>query len=187
MEEYAREPCPWRIVDDCGGAFAMGLAGGSIFHAFKGFRGATPGTSKLREMVKTVKLRAPITGGQFAMWGFTFSSVDCMLVKLRKKEDAMNSILAGGATGALLAVRAGVPTMIGSAVVGAVLLGLIEGVGIFITRLSADQYRQQNPSFEDPASLPPKPPSGPGGDAGSATPSSRPFGGPQLNMSYGPS
>lgn len=23
MEEYAREPCPYRIVDDCGGAFAM--------------------------------------------------------------------------------------------------------------------------------------------------------------------
>lgn len=52
------------------------------------------------------------------MWGFTFSSVDCMLVKLRNKEDAWNSILAGGATGALLTIRAGVPTMIGSAVVG---------------------------------------------------------------------
>ena len=23
MEEYAREPCPWRIIDDCGGAFSM--------------------------------------------------------------------------------------------------------------------------------------------------------------------
>ena len=28
MEEYAREPCPWRIIDDCGGAFSMGLIGG---------------------------------------------------------------------------------------------------------------------------------------------------------------
>ena len=27
MEEYAREPCPWRIIDDCGGAFSMGLIG----------------------------------------------------------------------------------------------------------------------------------------------------------------
>jgi import inner membrane translocase subunit TIM17 len=29
MEEYAREPCPWRIIDDCGGAFSMGLIGGA--------------------------------------------------------------------------------------------------------------------------------------------------------------
>ena len=27
MEEYSREPCPWRIIDDCGGAFSMGLIG----------------------------------------------------------------------------------------------------------------------------------------------------------------
>jgi len=33
MEEYAREPCPWRIVDDCGGAFTMGAIGGSLFLA----------------------------------------------------------------------------------------------------------------------------------------------------------
>uniref|UniRef100_A0A8C9QKR5 Mitochondrial import inner membrane translocase subunit Tim17-B n=1 Tax=Spermophilus dauricus TaxID=99837 RepID=A0A8C9QKR5_SPEDA len=38
MEEYAREPCPWRIVDDCGGAFTMGTIGGGIFQAIKGFQ-----------------------------------------------------------------------------------------------------------------------------------------------------
>ena len=31
MEEYAREPCPWRIIDDCGGAFSMGLIGGRAY------------------------------------------------------------------------------------------------------------------------------------------------------------
>jgi len=158
----------------------MGLAGGSIFHAVKGFRAATPGTSKFREMLKSMKLRAPITGGQFAMWGFTFSSVDCMLVKMRKKEDALNSIISGGATGALLTVRAGVPTMIGSAVVGAVLLGMIEGVGIMMSRLSAEQFRAPTgPGFGDPAALPPKQPST------SSTASSGgglAFGGPQMNF-----
>ncbi len=29
---------PWRIVDDCGGAFTMGAIGGGIFQAVKGFR-----------------------------------------------------------------------------------------------------------------------------------------------------
>uniref|UniRef100_A0AAR2LQE5 Translocase of inner mitochondrial membrane 17 homolog B (yeast) n=1 Tax=Pygocentrus nattereri TaxID=42514 RepID=A0AAR2LQE5_PYGNA len=40
MEEYAREPCPWRIVDDCGGAFTMGAIGGGVFQSIKGFRNA---------------------------------------------------------------------------------------------------------------------------------------------------
>lgn len=31
---------PWRIVDDCGGAFSMGAIGGSVFHGIKGFRNA---------------------------------------------------------------------------------------------------------------------------------------------------
>jgi len=31
---------PWRIVDDCGGAFALGAIGGTLFHSIKGFRHA---------------------------------------------------------------------------------------------------------------------------------------------------
>jgi hypothetical protein len=31
---------PWRIVDDCGGAFALGAIGGTFFHSIKGFRHA---------------------------------------------------------------------------------------------------------------------------------------------------
>jgi hypothetical protein len=31
---------PWRIVDDCGGAFSMGAIGGALFHGIKGFRNA---------------------------------------------------------------------------------------------------------------------------------------------------
>lgn len=46
MEEYNREPCPWRIVDDCGGAFTMGLIGGGIFQSIKGFRNAPSGLTK---------------------------------------------------------------------------------------------------------------------------------------------
>lgn len=46
MEEYTREPCPYRIVDDCGGAFAMGCIGGGVFQAIKGFRNAPSGFSR---------------------------------------------------------------------------------------------------------------------------------------------
>ena len=31
---------PWRIVDDCGGAFSMGAIGGSLFHGIVGMRNA---------------------------------------------------------------------------------------------------------------------------------------------------
>lgn len=46
MEEYTREPCPWRIVDDCGGAFTMGLIGGGVFQSIKGFRNAPSGINR---------------------------------------------------------------------------------------------------------------------------------------------
>ena len=39
-EGYQRDPCPWRILDDCGGAFSMGAIGGAIWHAVKGYRNA---------------------------------------------------------------------------------------------------------------------------------------------------
>jgi len=154
MEEYAREPCPWRIVDDCGGAFTMGAIGGSLFQAIKGFRNAPSGTKRrMLGSLSAIKDRAPIIGGNFAIWGGTFSTVDCTLVHLRKKEDPWNSIISGAVTGGILAARNGVPAMAGSAVIGGVLLALIEGVGILFTRLTAEQFRPTNPQMEDPSQL----------------------------------
>lgn len=42
--------------------------------------------------------------------------------------------------------------MAGSAIIGGVLLALIEGVGILFTRFSADQFRNPVPP-DDPAAL----------------------------------
>ena len=33
--DHPRQPCPDRIVDDVGGAFAMGAIGGGLFHGVK--------------------------------------------------------------------------------------------------------------------------------------------------------
>ena len=44
---------PWRIIDDCGGAFAMGAIGGSVFHSIKGFRNA-PSVSERNRITKKV-------------------------------------------------------------------------------------------------------------------------------------
>ncbi|KAL1242879.1 Mitochondrial import inner membrane translocase subunit Tim17-B [Trichinella spiralis] len=156
MEEYAREPCPWRIVDDCGGAFSMGLVGGGIFHYIRGVKHSPTGFSKrLMNGFTMLKERAPIVGGQFAIWGGVFSAVDCTLVKLRRKEDPWNSIASGAITGAIITVRNGIGTMIGSAIMGGVILAMLEGTGIMLTRLTADQFKPINPTVEDPRNLPP--------------------------------
>ncbi|EDW77347.1 uncharacterized protein Dwil_GK18250 [Drosophila willistoni] len=149
MEEYSREPCPFRIVDDCGGAFAMGCIGGGIFQALKGFRNAPQGMK--RRMIggmMSVKARSPYIAGNFAAWGGVFSVIDCTLVHLRKKEDPWNSIISGAATGGVLAARNGVAAMAGSAIIGGILLSLIEGVGIIFTRISAESFRNPAPVFD---------------------------------------
>lgn len=156
MEEYAREPCPWRIVDDCGGAFTMGVIGGAIFQSIKGFRNAPSGwRQRFTGSVVAIRQRAPIIAGNFAVWGGMFSTIDCTLVHFRGgKEDPYNSIISGAATGGILAARNGLPAMVGSAIIGGVLLALIEGVGICFTRLSAEQFKPPT-LVEDPSQLGP--------------------------------
>ncbi|XP_043425662.1 mitochondrial import inner membrane translocase subunit Tim17-B isoform X2 [Panthera pardus] len=92
----------------------------------------------------------------FAVWGGLFSTIDCGLVRLRGKEDPWNSITSGALTGAVLAARSGPLAMVGSAMMGGILLALIEGVGILLTRYTAQQFRNAPPFLEDPSQLPPK-------------------------------
>ncbi|KAG8518037.1 LOW QUALITY PROTEIN: Mitochondrial import inner membrane translocase subunit Tim17-A [Galemys pyrenaicus] len=132
---------PWRIVDDCGGAFTMGTIGGGIFQAIKGFRNSPVGVNhRLRGSLTAIKTRAPQLGGSFAVWGGLFSMIDCSMVQVRGKEDPWNSITSGALTGAILAARNGPVAMVGSAAMGGILLALIEGAGILLTRFASSQF-----------------------------------------------
>uniref|UniRef100_A0A2I3GPS8 Translocase of inner mitochondrial membrane 17B n=1 Tax=Nomascus leucogenys TaxID=61853 RepID=A0A2I3GPS8_NOMLE len=117
---------------------------------------------RLRGSANAVRIRAPQIGGSFAVWGGLFSTIDCGLVRLRGKEDPWNSITSGALTGAVLAARSGPLAMVGSAMMGGILLALIEGVGILLTRYTAQQFRNVGnappapPFLEDPSQLPPK-------------------------------
>jgi import inner membrane translocase subunit TIM17 len=104
-----------------------------------------------------MKVRAPIIGGSFANWGGVFSCYDCSLVAIRNKNDAMNSIASGGLTGFTLAIRSidlktldfviklnliiyflgGLGGAIRSGIAGCVILAMIEGVQIAISRMIA--------------------------------------------------
>lgn len=120
----------------------MGAIGGSIFQAIKGFRNSPAGLShRFNGSLTAIKARAPIIGGNFAVWGGLFSTIDCSLIKMRGKEDPWNAIMSGAATGGILAARSGPGAMVGSALIGGVLLALIEGVGILFTRFTSEQFR----------------------------------------------
>ena len=70
----------------------------------KGARNAPRG-ARLRDSIAAVRIRAPVLGGNFGVWGGTFSVFDCTLAYVRRKEDPWNAITAGAATGGVLAAR----------------------------------------------------------------------------------
>ncbi|CAM9772127.1 unnamed protein product [Discosporangium mesarthrocarpum] len=142
-----REPCPYRIIDDVGGAFAFGAIGGGIWHTVKGARNAPKG-QRLLGSLAAVKARAPVLGGNFAVWGGLFACFDCSMVAIRHKEDPWNSIISGAATGGVLALRAGPKTAAKNAMVGGVLLALIEGLGIAMTKAFAQLPPQEDPGVK---------------------------------------
>ena len=51
-----------------------------------------------------VRTHAPRLAGSFAMWGMTFTTIDCALIKARGREDPWNAILSGFTTSGLLSV-----------------------------------------------------------------------------------
>lgn len=189
--DHGREPCPDRILDDIGGAFGMGAVGGGIWHLIKGAKNS-PSGARTRGGIEAIRREAPRIGGSFAVWGGLFSTFDCTLVAIRKKEDPWNSIAAGALTGGFLQLRTGPRSAARSAAFGGVLLAMIEGLGILLTRTTAPppappmmpDMGSAAPSMAGPSSSQPPIPQGLGtlpngqlpGDVSSATPGGVPSG-----------
>jgi len=55
--------------------------------------------------ISSIKARAPVTGGNFGVWGGMFSTFDCAVKGWRQKEDSWNAIISGFLTGGCLAAR----------------------------------------------------------------------------------
>lgn len=141
-----QSPCPHRIVDDMGYAFLMGSIGGSVWYGVKGYRNAPRGfLYRLKGSGKSIASRAPVLGGNFAVWGLCFSSFDCVFLHWRRKDDALNAIAAGAATGGVLAWRAGIKAMTISALIGGTFLAVIEGLGLMLSKTFGGDQHQQGP------------------------------------------
>ena len=143
-----REPCPDRILDDLGNAFMMGAIGGGIYHMYKGARNS-PSGARMVGGFEAIRREAPRMGGAFAVWGGLFSTFDCALVAVRKKEDPWNSIASGALTGGFLALRKGPRQTATQAAIGGALLAMIEGFGIMLTRAMAPPA----PGLEQPMDM----------------------------------
>jgi import inner membrane translocase subunit TIM17 len=144
-----RDPCPDRILDDAGGAFGMGLVGGSAFHFLKGLYNS-PNGARIVGGMQAARMNAPRLGGSFAVWGTLFSTFDCTAVYVRQKEDPWNSIIAGASTSGLLSLRKGLRSTVGGAIVGAAFLAGIEGAGIVINTFLAKQQNTPPLPADDP-------------------------------------
>ena len=83
--------------------------------------------------------------------GFSFSLIDCSLIALRRKEDAMNAIIAGGATGAILAARQGPAASLVSGAIGAMLLGMIEAGSVMMNRFGSEMLKPAAPKMDSEA------------------------------------
>ncbi|KAJ3330476.1 translocase of the inner membrane [Blyttiomyces sp. JEL0837] len=147
ITDTSRDPCPHIIVYDVGVGFCMGAIGGAIWHGFKGYRNSPRG-DRLAGALSSLKARSPVLGGNFAVWSGLFNAGDCTLVAIRGKEDSWNAIMAGAATGGILAARSGPRAIAVSAAIGGIILGVMEGVGAMIGRMQADQYKPVAPPID---------------------------------------
>ncbi|KAL7549357.1 hypothetical protein ACHAWF_015149, partial [Thalassiosira exigua] len=92
-----RDPCPYRIVEDVGGAFAFGAVGGGIWHFGKGaFQ--SPKGARIRGAVGNCAARAPVMGGQFAVWGGLFACCDCTVSAMRQKVSTRRDEIGGSSS-----------------------------------------------------------------------------------------
>lgn len=67
--------------------------------------------------MSVIKARAPVTGGNFGVWGGMFSTFDCAVKGWRQKEDMWNAIISGFLTGGCLAARSELATALSSLLV----------------------------------------------------------------------
>lgn len=139
--DAGREPCPDRIVEDLGSAFGMGCLGGFLWNFGKGFRNSPKGERMVGALF-SAKGRAPILGGNFAVWGGTFSTFDCTLQYVRRTDDWVNNVSAGFLTGGVLAARGGWRQAGKNACMGGVILAIIEGVSALLMRSTAKSPKE---------------------------------------------
>ncbi|KAI9428388.1 mitochondrial import inner membrane translocase subunit Tim17/22 [Lactarius indigo] len=141
--DHTRDPCPWVILNDFGGAFAMGCRARN-----------SPRGERLAGSISTIKSSCPCHWRQLGVWGGNVFYVDCA-------EDAWNAIISGVMTGGCLAHGSGPKAAFGSAVACGILLGVLKAWELLLGRVFSEGTRPQLPPLPlySPESMSPQTPS----------------------------
>lgn len=109
---------------------------------------------RLQGSSTAIKTRAPQLGGSFAVWGGLSSIIGCGMVHVRGKADPWNFIMSGALTRVVLATKDGPVARVGAATMGGILLALIEGAVLLVTRFASAQFPSGPHFAEHPSKLP---------------------------------
>ena len=133
--DHTRDPCPIVILNDFGGAFAMGVIGGCVWHGIK--------VSEIHLMVKEdmvpfqqLKLELQLLE-VILVFGVVYFLLLIVLLKPLEKRRCLECSYSWVFTGGALAIRGGWKHTRNSAITCACLLGVFEGVGMMMQRLQA--------------------------------------------------
>eukprot|EP00756_Hemistasia_phaeocysticola_P045800 Hpha_TRINITY_DN19555_c0_g1::TRINITY_DN19555_c0_g1_i1::g.33595::m.33595/K17795/TIM17; mitochondrial import inner membrane translocase subunit TIM17 len=153
--ERGRDPCWWRVVDECGIGFVFGTVIGFFVNAWNGNRMAAPGR-RWRVIRDRMVTQVPLSAGSFAAWTTSFALTECMMIRIRGgTEDVINPTVAGAGAGVFTNFGGGRRAMISGARTGAILLGSME---LAINAYSAYQTNCQLNASETVAEPAPPPP-----------------------------
>jgi len=78
--DFARDPCPWRLIEDMGGAYSMGLAGGAIWSS-----GKSVVRREFQYIARNVRTNAPRTAAGFAVWECVLNLLSNLIVWLSRR------------------------------------------------------------------------------------------------------
>lgn len=118
-------PFPGRMFYDVGDSFITGCSIGSMWYFLKGAYFALP-KERIKGGLHLVRAKATGLGGSFASWSFFYSLSHCTSSYIRKKNDPLNSIIAGFSTGFILSIRSGIKSAIKNGLTGCFVLTTIE-------------------------------------------------------------
>ncbi|KAM9956128.1 hypothetical protein ACTFIW_005987 [Dictyostelium discoideum] len=142
-------PCPDKIWQDAGGAFAIGYVLMGVVNIGLGFKRSPP-NKRVLYTYALLRKKSPKFGGNFAIWGSLFSGFDCTLSYIRKTEDTVNPIAAGALTGGILAARSGWKHSVQAAAFGGIFIGIIEAFQHMMQkRMQAQQEEMTQQHLEE--------------------------------------
>lgn len=143
-----------RFIDYVGEGFSFGVACGSALYAIKGFRNSSAG-GRLASAGHAALVKAPRIGGTLGTISVLFSASDSAMALARRKDDPLNSIVAGAISWGLVQMPLGARTAAVFALFGAAVRVVFEGVdwaaGRSDTRCASDPTTRTN----SPGLLPP--------------------------------